>query len=686
MSLRRQLLLVSLLLLSLPWAGCQFIREMEGSLRQGQAQSMQASARAIAAVLSQQDQLLYPHPARRQSALDEPTPLYAYPAQSPIMLDGYGDGWEEIPRRRLTHADDTAFAVEVQAQTRGDYLYLLLRVADEDVVFHNPGLSQVPNGDRLVLRLWRNNRRQDFVIATAAPGSVRARWDGKIQRGIDPARIRGYWQDIVGGYSLELELPLDYTGERFGFFVIDETSGAGRADRALGNITRLDATAPPWLIHQPRPLQEALTPFAAEGLHLQIVDRYGWELANMQAQAPQQASTRNTFWLLRLLYRSALTQAPLQPPPQGDTPGKLAGVEIDSALHSVAASARYRDPHSGGRTLLSSAAPIADTRGVAGAVIVQQSGDTYLSLTDQAFSRLLGYSLVALSIGALGLLTYATLLSLRIRRLARSVDSAIGDDGRVLDAYHPSSAPDEIGDLSRQYGALLQRLREYNDYLRTLSRKLSHELRTPVAVIQSSLDNLENSHADDGNQTYIDRAREGLRRLQHILSAMSEANRLEESIHNQEPTQINLAPLLQQVFQAYREIYTEHRLTLDLAADEAWVVAVPELLVQALDKLLDNAASFTPSGGAIALALQRRGDVWALSVSNTGPALSDNDRESIFEPMVSLRERGGDDVHLGLGLHIVRLIADFHRGTVRAENLAQAAGVIITLELNAATE
>jgi hypothetical protein len=64
MSLRRQLLLVSLLLLSLPWAGCQFIREMEGALRQGQEQSLQATATAIAAVLGQQPQLIYPHSAR----------------------------------------------------------------------------------------------------------------------------------------------------------------------------------------------------------------------------------------------------------------------------------------------------------------------------------------------------------------------------------------------------------------------------------------------------------------------------------------------------------------------------------------------------------------------------------------------------------------------------------------------
>lgn len=65
MTLRRQLLLVSLLLLSLPWAGCQFVREMEAALRHGQEQSLQATAQAVAAVLAERDELLYPDPQRR---------------------------------------------------------------------------------------------------------------------------------------------------------------------------------------------------------------------------------------------------------------------------------------------------------------------------------------------------------------------------------------------------------------------------------------------------------------------------------------------------------------------------------------------------------------------------------------------------------------------------------------------
>ena len=96
MNLRRQLMLVAVLLLSLPWAGCQFIREMEGAMRHGQEQSLHATARAVAAVLSQRTELLYPNPGRLNAAPDERPSLYAEPAVGSVNVDGYGDGWEEI--------------------------------------------------------------------------------------------------------------------------------------------------------------------------------------------------------------------------------------------------------------------------------------------------------------------------------------------------------------------------------------------------------------------------------------------------------------------------------------------------------------------------------------------------------------------------------------------------------------
>ena len=92
MSLRRQLLIVSLLLLSLPWAGCQFAREMEVALREGKERSLQATADAVAAVLRDRPDLIYPNPDRITSAEELRPSIYATPLNEPIFVDGYDDG------------------------------------------------------------------------------------------------------------------------------------------------------------------------------------------------------------------------------------------------------------------------------------------------------------------------------------------------------------------------------------------------------------------------------------------------------------------------------------------------------------------------------------------------------------------------------------------------------------------
>ena len=119
----------------------------------------------------------------------------------------------------------------------------MLRVQDPEVIFYNPGLSAEPNGDRLVLRTWKNGRRQEYVIATAAPGSVRAYPLGPLQPGFDAGRIHGFWQDAAGGFTLELEIPLAYTGGRLGFYLVNVRQRPGGCSDVTGR-SRVAAGTP----------------------------------------------------------------------------------------------------------------------------------------------------------------------------------------------------------------------------------------------------------------------------------------------------------------------------------------------------------------------------------------------------------------------------------------------------------
>ena len=196
MSLRRQLLLVSLLLIALPWAGCQYVREMEGALQAGQEQALLATTRAVATLLGNKPELLYPTPGRWQDDSEIEKQLYAIAGSAPVIVDGYADSWAEP-------VHGTFGPVRYRAQTRGALLYLLIEVRDENVVYHDPRQTRRASGDRLVLKTGQGR----YLIATGAPGPVQARVERNGGMGWEP-RIRGQWQDSLEGFTIELGIPL----------------------------------------------------------------------------------------------------------------------------------------------------------------------------------------------------------------------------------------------------------------------------------------------------------------------------------------------------------------------------------------------------------------------------------------------------------------------------------------------
>jgi len=274
-------------------------------------------------------------------------------------------------------------------------------------------------------------------------------------------------------------------------------------------------------------------------------------------------------------------------------------------------------------------------------------------------------TLVATLLVAATLLGYASWLSRRIRRLSIAAEDALDNDPLrlTLPSAHDG---DEIGDLSRSFAYVLRQLAEYNEYLRSLASKLSHELRTPLAIVTSSLENLEHEPLNDASADYAARARDGADRLRRILAAMSEASRVEELMAHSEPEVFDLSAVLRATVAAYRDVYPERQFVLTTDLDEAPVRGSPELVIQMLDKLVDNAVDFSAAGDTVAVGLDRDDQSLRLSVANPGPQLPERMRAQLFDSMVSVR--ANDDQHLGLGLYIAKLIAEGHDGAIAASN------------------
>jgi len=352
-----------------------------------------------------------------------------------------------------------------------------------------------------------------------------------------------------------------------------------------------------------------------------------------------------------------------------------AGREVAAALQGAAAT-RTRNTRDGRAVVISAAHPIWVGDEVQGAVVVEETTNRIASLRSQALERLLLVTLVVFAVVAAVLLWFATRISNRIRRLSDEAEAAVDARGRITRLTTASDTGDEIGDLSRSFSKVLEGLARYNAYLEALAGRLSHELRTPVAVVRSSLENLHGARSPEETQTYVARAEEGLARLATILARMTEASRLEQSLSTAARERFDAAAVVRGCTEGYRLAYGPRRFELTVPAEPAWLLGSADLFAQMLDKLVENAADFASEGSAIRISLAGAATL-QLRVENDGPPLPGAIRDSLFDSMVSQRgERASGVPHLGLGLYIARLIAQFHGSELRAENLPAQRGVV----------
>src|SRR5438552_5481827 len=318
---------------------------------------------------------------------------------------------------------------------------------------------------------------------------------------------------------------------------------------------------------------------------------------------------------------------------------------------------RLRNTPDGKAVVISAAHPIWNGDEVAGAVVVEESTNPILSVRSRALERLLVLTLAAFAVAAAVLIWFATRISTRIRRLRDEAETAIDARGRLAHLVTAQNAGDEIGDLSRSFSAMLAKLSQHHAYLESLASRLSHELRTPIAVVRSSLENLKLAPADA--RVSIERAEEGLRRLGTIRTRMSEATRLEQGLASFERERFDLAAVVAACVEGYRLAYPEKPFELRRPQEKAVTLGSPDLAAQLLDKFVANAVDFAAAGKRaepIRISLSVANGFIELGVENKGPLLPEEMRGKLFESMVSVRgERRGEgksaEPHLGLGLY-----------------------------------
>lgn len=661
MSLRNRLLALSLLTLLLPWSGWKLLQELERFLREAQENALLSTARALARAL----------PFESQSLL-----LYA-PARYVVLrglerapvLDGFGDDWPDAQQGLELASADGGLQVRVLAGAAASGLFLLFEVQGAARGGMSPA-GQSGNAIELLLRSPRGLLR--FDIHPEAPGPLQLNSDG------GGGQAEGYWLDTENGYRVELAVPAFASNADLGFTVADNTGRTvtGPA-RSVGLAGRDGARQWFTLVSEWSDLSALLADSVPESTRAWLVNQGGWVVAD-SGPAHQRAPPQTT-WVQRLLYRLVAGKRTAIESAATDRQVRLQSGAVVLAL----AGQDGRDWSQDADTAVlrnSVAVPVRIEGNVRGAIVLQSASEGLLLITSRALGRLL-ITTLALTFGLAGGLWYfATRLSQRVRRLSGAVSEAM-ENGVALGALPLTLDRDELGELARNNQKLLRAVADYNQYLQTLAGKLSHELHTPLAITRSSLDNLSSRPLDAEAQRFLQRAQEGVERQAAIVRAMSEANRLEAAIRVAEWEQTDLARLISKCAEGYRAVHPQRCIETNNSAQPVRLRCAPELLVQALDKLVDNAITLSSERDVVTIALRPGEAEVQLAVSNSGTRLPAEFQERIFDSLVSLREKRGATPHLGLGLYIVRLVAMAHGGSVKARNLPRDQGVEFVIRL-----
>ena len=685
LSIRTKLFALLIIPFFIPLIGYSFIKNQELALRESEQSLLADYARVAATVLSRYKED-FDFSSRHDSGPIQTT-AYASPISYTPLLDGYFDDWPSHIKPAITFNSK----VKIFLTTDNKSYFIFIKVSDDEINYFNPenpdNHEQPINNEQISI----SSNDNKFVIYTSAPGKIFARKiiDNKI---LTEPRINGSWVESDGGYSVELKAPKSFFDNQLALSITDSNS----MQSGSNNVTTF-GTNTNYLIASPSAeIQKALADFSRKGLRFWVSDLNGNVLASTGSIKEGIVREDESFMTT---IRKAIYRLVLQQPTTNFKDDRFGSVKLENisnlnALQGNPFQHRYATPDN--RAMIMSAAhPIyantwpvnagtasinAESK-VIGAITIEKNSNKILLLHNKAMESIIDISILAFIITLAILLFLTTHISRKIIRLRDHTQSSISSDGRIIGAIPlTNTTRDEISDLNDSFHSMIERVSQYNDYLENMAGRLSHELKTPLAIVSSSLDNMSLCEIPEDVAIYHKRAVDGINRLRQILSAMSEATRLEHSLDSTTSEQINLTEIVNSYCQGFQSCFNNIELQTNFPQSPITISGNKDLIAQMLDKLLANAVDFHTPDSPISVKITFNNGTATLAVSNYGKTIPDNEIKQIFSPMVSLRPKAAQENNLGLGLYIAQLISKFHKGHIYAKNLDDKNGVMICID------
>ena len=693
-----KLVLFGLALLIIPWISYRQLYEMEKLLVQGQSQTQLLTAEGISTLFNGRDDLFNDLPLE----LDDFESLFAQPLENTIRLDGNPNDWGDGLMEEYLPFGSNGFSdgdFELLLGERSNLLYLHMRVLDDEIVYRDRSLLRLDNSDQVRLDFQKPNGEPGRVaLAFEKEGNLTGfemdeQWQ-YASTGQAIGEIQGKLITQSGELWLEFRFPLDLLGSRrhFGITYIDVDDPVSRKiEGQTLTVPKPGKQSFNLVVLRTPEVRNIVEGLGYSGAKILVIDdrrQIRAEVGKAQVDDPVNAEitptllalASNAFERVRPIVHLMATGERYRQ--------KLESLDEQEAFEEVLSASLIGEPMAvrsysrDEQEIIVVAHPIVSNDKTIGSVIVEQNIKDILTFQRKAFEEVILLSAISLLVIFFALITFAGRLAWRIRSLRREASSAIDSYGRLRDIElkREVNSGDEIGDLARSIDNMLSKLRQHNTFLASMPRTLRHEINNPLNTLSTSLQNLALNHEDVSNSKYLESAKRGVNRIGAIVQNLADAANLEEALQSEDFEPVDLNQLLENYVNNYNLTHPNASIFYSGTNSPVLTMASDYRVEQMMDKIMDNALDFHRKDTTIRVQLDKIDNLLRITVANRGRILSPSVENSLFDSMVSHRDQH-NRLHFGLGLYVVRVIAEHHGGHVRAVNLSDNSGVAVVVQL-----
>jgi two-component system, OmpR family, sensor histidine kinase ChvG len=326
-----------------------------------------------------------------------------------------------------------------------------------------------------------------------------------------------------------------------------------------------------------------------------------------------------------------------------------------------------------GDVIVSVAVAVQRFRAVRGALMLSTQGADIDDMVEAERFAILKVFLIAAAVMVVLSILLAGTIAEPVRRLADAAESVRRRIRTRVEIPDFTRRRDEIGHLSGTLRDMTNALYSRIEAIESFAADVSHELKNPLTSLRSAVETLPVARTEESRGRLLDIIQHDVKRLNRLISDISDASRLDAELQRQESSPVDLSRLLATLVSVANEVNRDDgvKVTLRFEGVSGRAFIVPghdSRLGQIVDNLIENARSFSPQGGTVRVICRRLRSQVEILVDDDGPGVRPDVREKIFERFYTDRPEHGFGQNSGLGLSISKQIVDAHGGSIGVEN------------------